>query len=320
MRIAVTGGYGFLGSHVSQELVRRKHEVIRARSHRYDLRNFHEVDEFLTDNERYVAGVPGKNPIDVLVHVAAFVGGIKLNVEEPGRMMYDNLRMGLNVIEQCRRHEVEHVVLIGTACSYPADAPVPIFEDSLFMGRPTPETGPYGVAKLTMFEVGKAYCEQYGMKVDLLVPSNLYGPNDNYDPVTSHVIPALIDRFVHGVPGDRVRIMGDGEQTRDFLFVEDAARGVVEAAERETHGDVINLGSGRETKVAEVALILEQLTGSPFVFTGEGPVGSRRRVLDITRARLDLDWQPRVTLKKGLELTVADYRGRKDAATRGYWR
>jgi nucleoside-diphosphate-sugar epimerase len=319
VRVAVTGGYGFLGSHVFKELFRRNHEVVRARSHRYDLRNFHEVDEFLLENERYVASVPGKNKVDILVHIAAFVGGIKLNVEEPGRMMYDNLRMGLNVIEQARRHEIEHVVLVGTACSYPADAPVPIFEDQMFMGRPTPETGPYGIAKLALFEVGKAYAQQYGMKVDLLVPSNLYGPNDNYDPRTAHVIPALIDRFVHGVPGDHVRIMGDGEQTRDFLFVEDAARGIVEAVERGTPGHAINLGSGRETYISEVANILEELTGSPYVFTGEGPVGSKRRLLDITRARLDLGWQPRVLLRRGLELTVADYRGRGQTA-RGYWR
>jgi nucleoside-diphosphate-sugar epimerase len=235
-------------------------------------------------------------------------------------MMYDNLRMGLNVIEQARRHEVKHVVLVGTACSYPDLTPVPIFEDQLWRGRPTPETGPYGIAKLALFEVGKAYAQQYGMKVDLLVPSNLYGPNDNYDPKTAHVIPALIDRFTHAIPGGRVDVMGDGQQTRDFLFVEDAARGVVDATERGTHGDVINLGSGRETKVAEVALILEQLTGSPYRFTGEGPVGSERRVLDITRARLDLDWRPRVALRKGLELTVSDYRDRKDVPTKGYWR
>jgi GDP-L-fucose synthase len=319
VRVAVTGGYGFLGSHVAQELVRRKHEVIRARSHRYDLRNFHEVDEFLLENERFVAGVPGKNKVDTLVHIAAFVGGIELNVKEPGRMMYDNLRMGLNVIEQCRRHEVKHVVLVGTACSYPAAATVPILEDFMFMGRPTPETGPYGVAKLALFEVGKAYAKQYGMKFDLLVPSNLYGPNDNYDPGTAHVIPALIDRFVHGTKEEVVGIMGDGEQTRDFLFVEDAARGVVDAVEKGTPGHVINLGSGRETKIAEVALILEDLTGSPYLFTKEGPVGSKRRLLDITRARLDLDWRPRVALRKGLELTVADYRGRGQS-TRGYWR
>jgi len=320
MRVAVTGGYGFLGSHVSQELVRRNHEVIRARSSQYDLRDFHEADEFLFEGEHYVAGVPGKNPIDALVHVAAFVGGIKLNVEEPGRMMYDNLRMGLNVIEQARRHEIEHVVLVGTACSYPEDAPIPISEDSLFTGRPTPETGPYGVAKMALFEVGKAYREQYGMKVSLLIPSNLYGPNDNYDSRTAHVIPALIDRFSNAAPGGIVQIMGDGKQTRDFLFVEDAARGVAEAVVRGTLGGVINLGSGRETKIWEVAMILEELTGSPYTFTGEGPVGSRRRVLDVTRAWLSLDWQPRVRLKRGLELTVADYRGRKNDSVRGYWR
>ena len=159
------------------------------------------------------------------------------------------------------------------------------------------------------------------MKVDLLVPSNLYGPNDNYGPEGSHVIPALINRFVNAKPGDEVEVMGDGTATRDFLFVEDAARGIVESVERGTRGDVINLGSGRETKISEVARALEDITGSPYRFTGEGPVGSKRRVLDITRARLDLDWTPRVLLRKGLGLTVADYVANRAAVpTKGYWR
>ena len=236
-------------------------------------------------------------------------------------MMYDNLRMGLNVVEQARRHEIEHVVLIGTACSYPDQTPVPIFESQMWGGRPTQETGPYGIAKLALFEVGTSYRQQYGMKVDLFVPSNLYGPNDNYGPEGSHVIPALINRFVNAKPGDEVEVMGAGTATRDFLFVEDAARGIVESVERGTRGDVINLGSGRETKISEVARALEDITGSPYRFTGEGPVGSKRRVLDITRARLDLDWTPRVLLRKGLGLTVADYVANRAAVpTKGYWR
>ncbi len=299
MRIAVTGGYGFLGGHVTKELRGREHDVIRARSDDFDLRNFSDANEFLEIDE-----------IDAVVHCAAFVGGIQLNVQEPARMMYDNLRMGLNVVEQARRHKVGRLVLVGTACSYP-DHPAffPIAEDELWNGRPARDTGPYGIAKLTLFEMGRAYRKAYNMKVDCVIPSNLYGPGDNFKPETAHVIPSMIQKFASG--SRPVKLWGDGEATRDFLYVEDAARGIADAVEQGTDGSPVNLGSGEETTIHEVAALLSGIYDkAPFLFQGKaaGYTGTERRVLDISRAKRELGWEPQVSLGQGLRNTVESFK------------
>ena len=307
--VAVTGGYGFLGSAVTEELESRGHFVLRGTSKEYDLRNFADAEEFLIHRNA-----------DVLVHLAAFVGGIQKNIDHPAEMMYDNLRMGINVVEQARRHGVKHLVMIGTACSYPKwPSYLPIAEDELFNGRPTPETGPYGIAKLTLFELAAAYAQQYDMKADLIIPSNLYGPGDNYESSTSHVIPSLIRKMVnvrdHGI-SHIAHLWGSGRQTRDFLYVKDAARGIADAVDKGTDGQPINLGSGEETTIGDVAEKLSHIIGGdkpvPYEFEKDdsGYVGSERRVLDIARARDVLGWKPHATLDVGLAVTVADYRGR----------
>jgi nucleoside-diphosphate-sugar epimerase len=310
--VTVTGGYGFLGSHVTEELERRGHFVMRSPSKEYNLLNFHEVDELLA----------GRNP-DVLVHCAAFVGGIEKNVKHPGRMMHDNLRMGINVIEMMRRHDVGHLVLIGTACSYPEKPLVlPINEGELFYGPPVKETGPYGVAKLALFEMARAYADEFGMKIDLIIPSNLYGPGDNYGE-GAHVIPSMVSKFV-GAEGV-VKLWGTGKATRDFLYVDDAADGIADAVERGGTGLAINLGSGNETPIRDIAQYLSMIVkGShnwaskrvfapdsvPYRFEGEdaGWTGSERRVLDISRAEAQFGWRPKMSLIAGLRATVEDYR------------
>jgi nucleoside-diphosphate-sugar epimerase len=299
MKVALTGGYGFLGQHTTRALEEHGHTVFRAHSSDYDLRNLFEVAEFMLDAEP-----------DVVVHLAAFVGGIDFNVRWPGQMMHDNLRMGLNIIEQARRYGCPRVVLLGTACSYPATpSRIPIEEDELWNGYPAESTAPYGIAKLALFEMGRAYREQYGMGFDMLIPTNLYGPGDNFDPKTGHVIPSLIARF-SVKPSSRLTLYGTGEATRDFLYVSDAANGIAEAVSTGTDGAPINLGSGVETSIGEIARYLSVRFNTRFSFDGNGPVGTERRLLDVTRAREVLGWEPQVSLADGLERTISWYQGK----------
>jgi nucleoside-diphosphate-sugar epimerase len=308
MRVFVTGGYGFLGSHVTRALEARGVDVRRATHYEYDLTNLYEVEEMILDARP-----------NVIVHCAAFVGGIDLNVAEPGRMMFDNLRMGMNVVEQARRHGVKRVVLIGTACSYPATEnrvkwdDAPLQEDELLWGPPAAETRAYGVAKLTLLELARAYRAQYGTRFDYLIPTNLYGPGDNFDLKTGHVIPSMIVKFGQKRnTKSAVTLYGDGTQTRDFLYVEDAAHAIGKAAEQGTNGEPINLGSGSETSIREVAEILSELSGGVrFDFDGSKPVGTQRRLLDTARAKEELGWMANTELRDGLEQTVNWYRGRR---------
>ena len=303
MRTLVTGGSGFLGSHLVELLEARGHDVTAPRSAEYDL-------TLAGDAERLFADL---RP-ELVFHVAALAGGINANRVAPGRFWYANLLMGAYVLEQSRIHRVDKLVMLGTICEYPKFAPVPFREDELWNGFPEETNAPYGIAKKAHLVGGQAYRDQYGLDVIHLLPVNLYGPRDNFDLETSHVIPALIRKMTAGE--QRVTLWGDGTPTREFLYVEDAAKGIALAGEQYDGRDPVNLGSGDEISIRDLAGLIAQLTG----FDGEiewdetKPNGQPRRQLDVTRARELFGFEAATPLRDGLERTIAWYRANMQAA------
>lgn len=297
-RILVTGGAGFLGRYVCTELEQRHPaEIIVPRSAEYDLVEQSDVRALFADS----------NP-DIVIHLAAEVGGIGANRQNPGRYFYANAAMGINVIEQSRLAGVEKLTVVGTVCSYPKHTPTPFSEDSLWNGYPEETNAPYGIAKKALLTMLQAYRDQYGFNGIYLLPVNLYGPGDNFDLETSHVIPALIRKFDAAVQNgaDRVEVWGTGAASREFLYVEDAAAGIVMATERYDGADPVNVGSGQEITIRDLVDLIARLTG----FQGEihwdttRPNGQPRRVLDTTRA---LDWfgfEGKRDLARGLTKTL----------------
>lgn len=299
MNITVTGGSGFLGRYVAEEMFRRGHEVkALGGPKRADLKDLSQANEEIRG-------------ADVVVHVAAYVGGIGLNAASPGQMFYDNMQMGMNVLESARFQAVRRVVIIGTACEYPDEVEVPTPESALWDGYPTEVTAPYAMAKKALLVMGQAYEKQYGLDVEHVIPSNLYGPRDHFDTQTGHVIPSIIAKFsaAQAAHETEVRLWGTGTASRDFLHVTDAARGIADVAEIGTSdGKPINLGSRRETTIAEVAMLVSKsYPGITPVFTGEVSDGAQRRLLDTRRAWEDLHWEPKVGFEEGLLGTIAWY-------------
>jgi nucleoside-diphosphate-sugar epimerase len=295
VRVAVTGADGFLGRWVCGELDKRGHSVKHVVHHDVDLLDFDDARD----------ACEGQTAV---VHLAARVGGIGMNVEQPGRLYYQNAQMGLNVLEAARLEHVLKVVVIGTACEYPEHAPMPLKEDYLWDGYPAPATAAYALAKKGLLEMGQAYKLEYGMEIEHVIPTNLYGPGDNFDPKTGHVIPGIITKFSAAQErgDDQVALWGSGTPTRDFLHVADAARGIADAVETEMHGLPVNLGSGVETKISDVAFMVGKLYNIEHVVWDEGrPDGTQRRILDTYRAKHLLGWSPTVPLGRGLYDTVA---------------
>jgi GDP-L-fucose synthase len=301
-RVVVTGGSGFLGRRVVAALEgRRCASVFSPRSAEYDLREKSQVIRLYEDHRP-----------DVVVHLAAIVGGIGANRAHPGRFFYENLVMGVETLEQARRFGVRKFVGIGTICAYPKFTPVPFREDDLWNGYPEESNAPYGLAKKMLLVQSQAYRQEYGMDAIHLLPVNLYGPGDNFDPETSHVIPAMVRKMEEArlAGHDEVVLWGDGSPTREFLYVDDAAEAIVLATERYDGAEPVNLGSGSEIAIRDLAPIVAQATG----FTGRirwdatKPNGQPRRGLDTTRAERMFGFRARTAFGDGLAATVAWYR------------
>jgi GDP-L-fucose synthase len=296
-RVLVTGGGGFLGSHLVERLEQEGHEVFVARRRDYDLTRYDDAERLFADAKP-----------ELVFHLAAEVGGIGANRENPGRYWYANLMMGAHMLELSRERGVGKLVVAGTVCAYPKFTPVPFHEDDLWNGYPEETNAPYGVAKKSILVGAQAYREQYGLDAIFLLPANLYGPRDNFDLNSSHVIPALIRKMVDST--DEVVLWGDGSPTREFLYVDDAAEGMLLAAERYDGADPVNLGTGVETSIRELAETIADLTGfeGEIVWDTSMPNGQPRRQLDATRAEQLFGFRARTPLADGLRRTIAWYR------------
>jgi len=299
-RVVVTGGAGFLGSFVVERLRADGAVVMVPRSAEYDLVQRSACARLLQDTRP-----------DLVIHLAAKVGGIGANRDNPGRFLFDNLMMGAQLIEECRLARVPKLVATGTICAYPKFAPIPFREDDLWNGYPEETNAPYGLAKKMMLAQSQAYREQYGLNSVVLFPVNLYGPRDNFDLHTSHVIPAMIRKFVTARQqgASEVSLWGDGSPTREFLYVEDAAEGILLAAEKYDSSDPVNLGSGEEISVRDLAAFVARATGyqGRFVWDASKPNGQPRRSLDVSRAKARFGFVARTPFSLGIAATVKYY-------------
>jgi GDP-L-fucose synthase len=299
--VIVTGGAGFLGRHVVSALhARGAKRVFVVRSAAYDLRHEENVRRLYQDVTA-----------TMVIHLAASVGGIGANRRHPGSFFYNSLMMGTLMLEYARRANVPKFVGIGTICAYPKHTPVPFREDNLWNGYPEETNAPYGLAKKMLLVQGQAYRQEYGYNSIHLMPTNLYGPGDNFDPETSHVIPALIRKCLaakqNGEP--YVEIWGDGTPTREFLYVKDAAEGILLAAEHYNGAEPVNLGSGMEISIRDLAALIAELVGfkGEFRYDTSKPNGQPRRQLDVSRAREAFGFSAQTSFRDGLRETVAWY-------------
>lgn len=296
-RVLVTGGGGFLG----QRLVARLEEqgavplVVRA------------TDYDLTDPNAVTRCLSFFRP-DLVLHAAAVVGGIGANRANPGRFFYENAVMGLHLIHEAMRTGVEKMLVVGTVCAYPKFTPVPFREENIWNGFPEETNAPYGVAKKMLLVQSQAYREQYGFNCTYLIPTNLYGPRDNFDLETSHVIPAMIRKFVEAKESSEAEVVlwGTGSASREFLYVDDAADGLIRGLERYDGGDPINLGSNQEISIHDLAIMIGSLVGfdGEIIWDKTKPDGQPRRAIDGSRAFERLDWKPKVSFEDGLTRTI----------------
>ena len=300
-RVMVTGGSGFLGRHVVAALRRHGcHDVIVVRKAQHDLTNEPDVRRLFQEIKP-----------DVVIHLAAVVGGIGANRDNPGTFFYQNVMMGALTMEQARLAGVEKFVGVGTICEYPKLAPVPFLERDLWNGYPEETNAPYGIAKKMLLVQGQAYREQYAFDAIHVLPVNLYGPHDNFDPASSHVIPALIRKFLEAVESgaDEVVCWGTGSATREFLYVEDCAEAIVLATESYDRPEAVNLGAGFEISIRDLAELIADLTGfkGHLVFDRTKPDGQPRRSLDVTRARNAFGFAATTDFRTGLMRTIEWY-------------
>ncbi len=300
-QILVTGGGGFLGKFVVEKLKGRGADrIVVLRSTDYDLRQREAIADLLS-----------KTQPAIIIHLAAVVGGIGANRAHPAEFLYNNLMMGTQLLHEAWRAGVEKFVSVGTVCAYPKFTPVPFREESLWDGYPEETNAPYGLAKKMLLVQGQAYRHQYGFNAIYLLPTNLYGPGDNFDPETSHVIPALVRKCLEAKENheDRVVVWGTGSPTREFLYVEDAAEAIVLATERYDGEDPINLGSGHEISIKNLAEMIAQFTGfeGSIVWDTSKPDGQPRRSLDTSRAREQFGFEARTPFEEGLKRTIAWY-------------
>lgn len=305
--VMVTGGAGFLGSHLIEQLEERAPDVdiFAPRSSEYDLREKSDIRRVFSNSGA-----------DVVIHLAATVGGIGANRDNPGRYFYDNAIMGIELMEMARKFDVDKFTILGTICSYPKHTPVPFSEEDLFEGYPEETNAPYGIAKKALLTQSKAYRKQYDFNSVYLMPVNLYGPRDDFDLETSHVIPAIIRKCVEARErgDDSITAWGTGEPTREFLYVKDAAEGIIRGTERLNESTPINLGNGMEISIHDLINLIADLTG----FDGEihwdtsKPDGQPRRRLDTSRAKEKFKWEASTDFEDGLKETIEWYEANRD--------
>jgi len=297
----VTGGAGFLGSNVVKHLLAsgaKQGNIIVPRSRDIDLRVW----------ENCLSITKG---VDLIIHLAASVGGIGYNMNNPGSLFYDNAIMGIQLMEAARQNNVGKFVAVGTICAYPKFTPIPFREEELWNGYPEETNAPYGLAKKMMLVQAQAYRQQYGFNAIYLLPVNLYGPGDNFNPDSSHVIPALIKKFIDAKESGsgRVEVWGTGAASREFLYVEDAARGIVRAAESYDKPDPVNLGAGMEITIRDLVDLIAELTGfeGEIVWDTSKPNGQPRRMLDVSAAEREFGFRADVEFREGLKKTIEWY-------------
>ena len=302
-RVLVTGGAGFLGRRIVDRLsLRNPEDVIVPRSYEWDLTNQKETEEMISEF------LP-----DIIIHAAAEVGGIGANMQSPGRFLYANAMMGLNVIEEARKFPtVEKIVLVGTVCSYPKYATPPFKEEDIWNGYPEETNAPYGVAKKLLLVQAQAYRQQYGSNIIYLIPTNLYGPMDNDNTETSHVIPAIMRKFIEAKQNEveEVSLWGSGSASREFLYVDDAAEAIAKAAAQYSSDLPLNLGRGEEISIADLAEKIRGIVGytGRIVWDRSKPDGQPRRSVNAQRANDLLGWKPAISLDEGLSRTYISMR------------
>lgn len=309
-KFLITGGAGFLGSFVVKNLIKKgvnPENIKIPRSKDIDLRIMENCLNTTSD-------------ADVVIHLAARVGGIGFNRENPATLFYDNAIMGVQLMEAARQSNIEKFVAIGTVCSYPKYCPVPFQEKDLWNGYPEETNAPYGLAKKMLLVQSQAYRQQYGFNSIFLLPVNLYGPGDNFDLDSSHVIPALIRKFTEAVENNKkdVEVWGTGEASREFLYVEDAAKGIINATERYNKSDPVNLGAGFEIKIKDLVELIADLTGfdNKIKWDTSKPDGQPRRYLDVEKAKKEFGFKAKVDFKEGLKKTIKWYKKNKSSANK----
>ena len=303
-KVIITGGSGFLGSFVVEKLQERGADVFIPRSSKYDLRQPDCIAEMLKD---YRA--------NMVIHLAALAGGIGANRARPAEFFYDNLMMGVPLLHQSWERGVEKFVAVGSVCSYPKFTPIPFMEENLWNGYPEETNAPYGLAKKMLLVQSQAYRQQYGYNSIYLMPVNLFGPRDNFDLETSHVIPALVRKAIEaGERADReIYVWGDGSPTREFLYVEDAADGIIAAAEIYNGAEPVNLGSGFEISIKDLVEMIVKMTGfdGRLVWQMDKPNGQPRRGLDVSRAKEYFGWSAQVPFEEGMRRTIEWFKQNK---------
>jgi GDP-L-fucose synthase len=300
-RIAVTGGAGFLGSHVVEKLQDMGcRDIFVPRSADHDLTRMADVVRMYDDARP-----------QIVIHLAGKAGGIGLNREKPGELFYDNLLMGLQVMEQARLHGVDKLVVMGSVCAYPKLTPVPFKEEHLWAGYPEETNAPYGLAKKMLLVQAQAYRQQYGLNAIYLLSINLYGPGDDFAPATSHVIPALIKKCIDAIEEgrDEIEVWGTGNASREFLYVEDAAESIVLATEKYDRPEPVNIGSGMEIAIRDLVTLIAELTGfdGRIVWDATKPDGQPRRCLDTSRAQKEFAFKAKTELREGLRRAIEWY-------------